>query len=253
MSKISKSGKRSAVRTVVPKRVKTKTKAKGPKAAALADPGGTAAAMGPLLDQMEALVAGLAAPDSSKVNRLAQGAKYGKLLVPEVIVAMTSYPLFQKKGFFDVAAGQEALDYSSQLNPVTKRLLAVVLALAYSSNEKMAGAGRDALLAYKWAKGHASQPEGAAARPFVNAMARAVEIAGGRKHKTKTPADTPAPVPPTPAPAMHGFLAGSLANAAAVAKSGKANASKAKVKAKKLEELDDDELLDLALEAAKAQ
>jgi hypothetical protein len=251
MSTKSKSGKRSAVRTVVQKRAKAK--AKGTKASALADPVGTAAAMGPLLDQMEALVAGLATPDSSKAKRLAQGAKYGKLLVPEVIVAMTSYPLFQKKGFFDVAAGQEALDYSGQLNPVTKRLLAVVLALAYSSNEKMAGAGRDALLAYKWAKGHASQPEGAAARPFVDAMARAVEIASGKKRKAKTPADTPAPVPPTPAPPMQGFMAASLANAAANAQANKANASKAKVKAKKLEELDDDELLELAREATDSE
>jgi hypothetical protein len=69
-------------------------------------------------------------------------------------------------------AGQGALDYDGQLNPITKRLAAVTLALSYSINLKLATAGDEALQMYQWAKRHVAKPDGGGARVFVDEMQR---------------------------------------------------------------------------------
>jgi hypothetical protein len=237
MKKNVKSGRRSSSRNVVNNRTKA--------SAAAADPADIATVFGPLLDQMEAAMAGMPLPDSSKVRRLAQGAKFAPLLIPQIIDAVNAYPPFSKKNLFDIAAGQEAMAYNEEVSPIGKRLAKIAMTVIYSVNKKLSDSSKDALRAYQWAKSHAAEPEGADARPFVETMQRAVEKSIGRKKKAKTPANTP----PTAPPAGQGILAAGLANAASkAAVKAKANKTKAKTAAEKEEE----DVLDLIQEIAES-
>ncbi|HXH41855.1 MAG TPA: hypothetical protein VNN08_24740 [Thermoanaerobaculia bacterium] len=180
------------------------------------DPVAAAARMIELITEMEAIIPDLVQPDHTRIGRIAQSAKFARPLIPTAITAVNSYEPFQK--LFDAAAGQGALDYDNQLNPITKRLAALTLALSYSSNLKIATAGDEAMQLYQWAKRHVKQPNGGGARTYVDDMQRVVERTINRR-KPQNPASTPpsttppntSPNTPPTTPPTQGFLAPSLA------------------------------------------
>lgn len=199
MSSNAKPGKRSPNRVAVRKRSTTTQ-------AALGDPGGAATELTQLLDQMEAIIPDLTQPDLTRIGRVAQSAKFAHQLVPPTINAVTSYAPLQKRNLFDVAAGQAALDYRDQLHPISKRMAAITLALAYTINDKLSVAGNEALQTYHWAKRHVKQPDGGGARTYVDEMQSVVERTMNRRRKPQTPPTTP----PAGTPKGQGFLAPSL-------------------------------------------
>src|SRR6266852_5876426 len=132
-------------RTVVQKRSRTTTMA-------IPDPAAAAARMVELLDEMEAVIPDLIQPDITKVKRIAQGAKFGRALIPPTINAVNSYPPFQQRNMFDAAAAQYALDYHGQMQPITKRMAAITMAISYSINQKLSPFGEQALQLFQWGK-----------------------------------------------------------------------------------------------------
>jgi hypothetical protein len=173
--------------------------------------------MAQMIDRMEAIIPDLTQPDPTRVKRIAQSAKFARPLIPAAINAVTSYEPFQKRNLFDAVAGQGALDYDGQLNPITRRLAAVTLALSYSINLKLATAGDEALQTYHWAKRHVAKPDGGGARVFVDDMQRVVERTLNRRPKPKksanTPPDTTHDVIPPTTPPTEGLLDASTSEA----------------------------------------
>jgi len=182
---------------------------------AIPDPVAAAARLIELIAEMESIIPDLEQPDHTRISRIAQSAKFARPLIPTAITAVNAYQPFQN--LFDAVAGQGAIDYDSQLNPITKRLAAITLALSYSTNLKLATAGDEAMQLYHWAKRHVKQPNGGGARTYVDDMQHVVERTINRR-KPQKPANTPPSTPPanTPAttPPTQGFLAPSLASKA---------------------------------------
>jgi len=227
-------GNRSS-KTVVQKRTSTKPKA----IAAIPDPVAAAARMVELLNEMEAIIPDLIQPDITKIKRMAQSAKFGRALIPPMINAVNSYPPFQQRNMFDSAAAQAAIDYHGQMQPITKRMAAITMAMEYSMNQKLSAPGEQALQLFQWGKRHVKQPDGGGARIYVDELQSVVDRTMNRR-KPRKPANNPPTTPPstTPptTPPIQGFLAPSLA---------------AKAAAKAQTDKDDDEILDLVHEIAK--
>jgi hypothetical protein len=234
MSTKKRTGNRSS-ETVVQKRTRTKTKA----IAAISDPAAAAARMVELLNEMEAIIPDLTQPDITKIPRMAQGAKFGRALVPAMINAVNSYPPFQERNMFDPAAAQYALDYHSQMHPITQRMAAITMAMSYSMNQKLSTSNEQALQLFQWGKRHVKQPDGGGARTYVDELQSVVDRTMNRR-KPRKPANNPPTTPPstTPptAPPTQGFMAPSLS---------------AKAAAKAQTVADDDQILDLVHEIAK--
>lgn len=175
---------------------------------AVGDPVDPAPRMSQLLDEFESLIPGLTQPDITRIKRVAQSAKFAHQLIPPTINAVNSYLPLQQRNLFDVAAGQAALDYRDQFHPISRRMAAITLAMAYTINSKLAAAGDEALQTYQWAKRHVKQPDGGGARTYVEDMQRFVDRALNRRRKPPAEPDTPPTVPPsTP---HQGFLSPSL-------------------------------------------
>ena len=216
-------------RTVVQKRSRTTTKA----IAAIPDPAAAAARMVELLDEMEAVIPDLIQPDIAKIPRIAQSAKFGRALIPATINAVNSYPPFQQRNMFDAAAGQAAIDYHGLMQPLTKRMAAITMAMSYSMDQKLSVSGEQALQLFQWGKRHVKQPDGGGARIYVDEMQSVVDRTMNRRKPRKpatNPPTTPSSNTPPTTPPMQGFMAPSLA---------------AKAAAKAQTVADDDEILDL--------
>ena len=219
--------------TVVQKRSRIKPKA----IAAIPDPVAAAARMVELLNEMEAVIPDLTQPDIAKIPRMAQSAKFGRALIPPTINAVNSYPPFQQRNMFDAAAAQAAIDYHGQMQPITKRMAAIVMAMSYSMNQKMSVSSEQALQLFQWGKRHVKQPDGGGARIYVDEMQSVVDRTMNRR-KTRKPATNPPTTPssntPPTAPTMQSFMAPSLA-------------AKARAKAQIVPDidLDDDAILDI--------
>ena len=224
----NRTGNRSS-KTAVQKRTRTKPKA----IAAIPDPVAATARMVELLNEMEAVIPDLIQPDITKITRIAQGAKFGRALIPVMINAVNSYPPFQQRNMFDSAAAQYALDYESQMHPITKRMAAITMAMSYSMDQKLSVSGEQALQLFQWGKRHVKQPDGGGARIYVDEMQSVVDRTMNRrkprKPATNPPTTPPSTTPPT-IPPTQGFMAPSLATKAA---------------AKAQTDQDDDEILDL--------
>jgi hypothetical protein len=234
MSTRNRTGNRSS-KTVVQKRTRTKPKA----IAAIPDPVAAAARMVELLNEMEAIIPDLIQPDITRITCIAQGAKFGRALIPSMINAVNSYPPFQERNMFDTAAAQYALDYEGQMHPITKRMAAITMAMSYSMNQKLSTSGEQALQLFQWGKRHVKQPDGGGARIYVDEMQSVVDRTMNRR-KPRKPANNPPTTPPSSTPPTipptQGFLAPSLATKAA---------------AKAQTDPDDDKILDLVHEIAK--
>jgi hypothetical protein len=219
--------------TVVRKRTTTTTKA----IAAIPDPAAAAARMVELLNELEAIIPDLTQPDIAKIPRVAQSAKFGRALIPPMINAVKSYPPFQQRNMFDSAAAQAALDYHGQMQPITKRMAAITMAISYSINQKLSPSGEQALQLLQWGKRHVKQPEGGGARIYVDEMQSVVDRTMNRrkprKPATNPPTTPPSNTPPT-TPTMQGFMAPSLAAKA-----------RAKAQINPDIDLDDDQILDI--------
>ncbi len=228
MSTKNRTGKRSS-RTVVQKRSRTKPRA----IAAIPDPAAAAARMVELLNEMEAIIPDLTQPDITKIGRLAQSAKFGRALIPPTINAVNSYPPFQQRNMFDSAAAQAAIDYHGQMQPITKRMAAITMAMSYSMNQKLSAPGEQALQLFQWGKRHVKQPDGGGARIYVDELQSAVDRTMNRR-KPRKPANNPPTTPP-----MQSLLAPSLA-------------AKARAKAQIDPDIDpdNDEIIDLLHEIA---
>ncbi len=228
MSTKKRTGNRSS-RTVVQKRSRTTTKA----IAAIPAPVAAAARMVELLNEMEAIIPDLSQPDVTQIKRIAQSAKFGRALIPPMINAVNSYPPFQQRNMFDSAAAQAAIDYHGQMQPITKRMAAITMAMEYSMNQKLSPFGEQALQLFQWGKRHVKQPDGGGARIYVDELQSVVDRTMNRR-KPRKPATNPPTTPPstTPpsTPPMQGFMAPSLA---------------AKAAAKAQSDRDDDEIMDL--------
>jgi hypothetical protein len=220
-------------RTVVQKRSRTTTKA----IAVIPDPAAAAARMVELLDELEAVIPDLTQPDIAKIPRIAQSAKFGRALIPSAINAVNSYPPFQQRNMFDAAAGQAAIDYHGLMQPITKRMAAIVMAMSYSMDQNLSVPGEQALQLFQWGKRHVKQPEGGGARIYVDEMQSVVDRTMNRrkprKPATNPPTTPPSNTPPT-TPPSQGFMAPSLASRA------KAQTDQA-----------DDQILDLVHEIAR--
>jgi hypothetical protein len=203
MSAKTTSRSRSSSPTAVRKRSTTS-------ATAVGDPVEPAPRMSQLLDEFERLIPDLTQPDITRIKRIAQSAKFAHQLIPPTINAVTSYPPLQQRNLFNIAAGQAALDYRDQFHPISRRMAAITLALAYTINQKLATAGDEALQTYQWAKRHVKQPDGGGARTYVDDMQRFVDRAMNRRRKPPAPADAPPTVPQASTP-HQGFLSPSLA------------------------------------------
>jgi hypothetical protein len=209
---------------------------------AILDPAAAAARMVELLNEMEAVIPDLTQPDVTKIKRIAQGANFGRALIPATINAVNSYPPFQQRNMFDSAAAQAALDYHGQMQPITKRMAAITMAMSYSMNQKLSPFGEQALQLFQWGKRHVKQPDGGGARIYVDEMQSVVDRTMNRrkprKPATNPPTTPPSNTPPT-APTMQGIMATSLA-------------AKARTKAQIVPDidLDDDEILDILHEIA---
>lgn len=192
---------------------------RGQETAVASDPASAAAQINQLLDQIEALIPDLLPPDASKTQRIAQSAKYASVLVPPTIAAVTAYAPFQQHNLFDIAMGNAALDYNSQLHPITQRMAAITLSMSYSVNVKLAEAGDAALQVFHWAKRHAKKPEGAGARTYVAELQKFVDQKTGRRRNAQPPTipspNTPPTTPPK-TPTTQGIMAHPLGKAAAV-------------------------------------
>ena len=197
-------------RTVVQKRSRTTTMA-------IPDPVAAAARIVELLDELEAVIPDLTQPDVTKIKRIAQGAKFGRALIPPTINAVNSYPPFQQRNMFDAAAGQAAIDYHGQMQPITKRMAAIVMAISYSMDQKLSVSGEQALQLFQYGKRHVKQPDGGGARIYVDEMQSVVDRTMNRrkprKPATHPPTTPPSNTPPT-TPPTQGFLAPSLASRA---------------------------------------
>jgi hypothetical protein len=227
----NRTGNRSS-HTVIQKRSRTTTKASP-------DPVAAAARMVELLDEMEAIIPDLTQPDITRIKRTAQGAKFGRALIPPMINAVNNYPPFQQLNMFDSAAGQDAIDYHGQMHPITQRMAAITMAMSYSMNHKLAISGEQALQLFQWAKRHVKQPDGGGARTYVDDLQSVVDRTMNRRKPQKPsnnpPTTPPSKTPPT-TPPTQGFLAPSLAT---------------KATAKAQTDPDDDEILDLVHEIAR--
>jgi hypothetical protein len=197
-------------RTVVQKRSRTTSMA-------IPDPAAAAARMVELLDELEAVIPDLTQPDIAKIPRIAQSAKFGRALIPSAINAVNSYPPFQQRNMFDAAAGQAAIDYHGLMQPITKRMAAIVMAMSYSMDQKLSVPGEQALQLFQWGKRHVKQPDGGGARVYVDEMQSVVDRTMNRrkprKPATNPPTTPPSNTPPT-TPPTQGFLAPSLASRA---------------------------------------
>jgi len=205
-------GNRSS-KTAAQKHTRTKPKA----IAAIPDPFAAAARMVELLNEMEAIIPDLIQPDITKITRIAQGAKFGRALIPVMINAINSYPPFQQRNMFDSAAAQYALDYESQMHPITKRMAAITMAMSYSMDQKLSVSGEQALQLFQWGKRHVKQPDGGGARIYVDEMQSVVDRTMNRRKPRKpatTPPTTPSSNTPTTIPPTQGFMAPSLASRA---------------------------------------
>jgi hypothetical protein len=227
--------KNRSSRTVVQKRSRTKPTA----IAAISDPAAAAARMVELLNEMEAIIPDFTQPDIAKIKRVAQSAKFGRTLIPTMINAVNSYPPFQQRNMFDTAAAQNAIDYHGQMQPITKRMAAITMAMEFSMNRKLSVSGEQALQLFQWGKRHVKQPDGGGARIYVDEMQSVVDRTmnrrKSRKPATNPPTTPPSKTPPT-TPPMQGFMAPSLATKAA---------------AKAQTDRDDDQILDLVHEIAR--
>ncbi len=236
MSTKKRTGNRSS-KTVVQKRTSTKPTA----IAAIPDPAAAAARMVELLNEMEAIIPDLTQPDVTKIPRMAQGAKFGRALIPAMINAVNSYPPFQQRNMFDPAAAQYALDYHSQMHPITQRMAAITMAMSYSMNQKLSTSNEQALQLFQWGKRHVKQPDGGGARIYVDELKSVVDRTINRrkpqKPATNPPTTPPSTTPPTTRP-MQGFMAPSLA---------------AKAAAQAQSDRDDDEIMDLVYKIAMDQ
>ena len=212
MSTKKRTGNRSS-HPVVQKRSRTKPKA----IAAIPDLVAAAARMVELLNEMEAVIPDLTQPDIAKIPRMAQSAKFGRALIPPTINAVNSYPPFQQRNMFDAAAAQAALDYQGQMQPITKRMAAIVMAMSYSIDQKLSVPSEQALQLFQWGKRHVKQPDGGGARIYVDEMQSVVDRTMNRrkprKPATNPPTTPPSNTPPT-TPPTQGFMAPSLASGA---------------------------------------
>jgi hypothetical protein len=141
---------------------------------------------------------------------------------------------------FDSAAAQDAIDYHGQMQPITKRMAAITMAMSYSMNQKLSTSGEQALQLFQWAKRHVKQPDGGGARTYVDELQSVVDRTMNRRKPRKPASNPPTTTPPskTPPSALptQGFLAPSLAT---------------KATAKAQTDTDDDETLDLVHEIAR--
>ena len=220
-------------RTVVQKHSRTTSTA----IAAIPDPAAAAARVVALLDEMEAVIPDLVQPDIAKIPRIVQSAKFGRALIPATINAVNSYPPFQQRNMFDAAAGQAALDYRGLMQPITKRMAAIVMAMSYSIDQKLSVPSEQALQLFQWGKRHVKQPDGGGARIYVDEMQSVVDRTMNRrkprKPATNPPTTPPSNTPPT-TPPTQGFIAPSLPS-----------------RAKAQPDRTDDQILDLVHEIAR--
>src|SRR5258708_19807355 len=190
-----------STRTVVQKRSRTTTMA-------IPDPVAAAARIVELLDELEAVIPDLTQPDVTKIKCIAQGAKFGRALVPPSINAVNSYPPFQQRNMFDAAAGQAAIDYHGQMQPITKRMAAILMAISYSMDLKLSVSGEQALQLFQYGKRHVKQPDGGGARIYVDELQGVVDRTMNRR-KPRKPANNPPTTPPSTTPPTipptHGF------------------------------------------------
>ena len=237
MSTKNRTGNRSS-KTVVQKRTRNKTEA----IAAIPDPAAAAARMVELLNEMEAIIPDFTQPDIAKIKRVAQSAKFGRALIPTMINAVNSYPPFQQRNMFDTAAAQNAIDYHGQMQPITKRMAAITMAMEYSMNQKLSTSGEQALQLFQWGKRHVKQPDGGGARIYVDELQSVLDRTMNRR-KPRKPANNPPTTPssntPPTTPTMQGFMAPSLAAKA-----------RAKAQIDPDIDLDSEEILDILREIA---
>ena len=118
---------------------------------------------------------------------------------------------------FDSAAAQAALDYHGQMQPITKRMAAITMAISYSINQKLSPSGEQALQLFQWGKRHVKQPDGGGARIYVDEMQSVVDRTMNRRKPRKpatNPPTTPSSKTPPNTPPTQGFMAPSLASRA---------------------------------------
>ncbi len=159
-----------------------------------------------LLDRIEQIIPDYQQPDVLRLRRIRATAGFADQLVPQTISAVTNCQPIAKRNLFDVEAGTAALAYRDEFRPVVLRMSAIMTALSYSIDEKLATVATEALQLYGWAKRHARQSDGGGARPYVDEMQRVVERTINRRHKPRPPAGTlPTELPDDgPSPAEPG-------------------------------------------------
>jgi hypothetical protein len=125
------------------------------------------------------------------------------------------------------------------MQPITKRMAAITMAISYSMNQKLSPSGEQALQLFQWGKRHVKQPDGGGARIYVDEMQSVVDRTMNRRKPqrpaTNPPTTPPANTPPT-TPPVQSFMAPSLA---------------AKARTKAQIDRDDEKMLDLVHEIAR--
>lgn len=159
-----------------------------------------------LIGQIEALIPGFTHHDTNDAKRVANVARIGKDLIPQIITTVTALPPIGDVHIFDVVEGKDSLTFEADMQPVVQRLSALLTGTVFTVNSRIARSASRALSTYAWAKKHAKSPEGIELRPFVDEMTSTMKKTLNRRKPAK-----PAPTP-TPAGAQ-GFLAPNLAAA----------------------------------------
>jgi hypothetical protein len=162
-----------------------------------------------LIDQIEALVPGFLPHDTNDAKRVANVARFGRDLIPQVIATVTALPTVGGVNIFDVEEGKAALAFEVSLQPVAQRLASLLDGVTFTIDSRVAKSSGRALSMFAWAKKHSRTPEGVALRPYVDEMTRTMKRTLNRRKAVH---------PPTPAPAgAQSLLAPKLAEAAATA------------------------------------
>lgn len=159
-----------------------------------------------LIGQIEAVIPGFAHHDTNDAKRVANVARIGKDLIPQIIATITALPSVGGVNTFDAVEGKDSLTFEADMQPVVQRLSALLTGTVFTVNSRIARSASRALSTYAWAKNHAKGPEGIEIRPFVDDMTSTMKKTLNRRKPAK-PAPTPAPA------GAQGFLAPNLAAA----------------------------------------